>query len=199
MKKRFLSILNFGDFWRKSVPRGPKHPGKSRDFSFKNPGILADLKSRDPGTPRIPLGPDGDPTNSIKSWWSLQFNSIMAIPPIQFNYGDQFNYGQLWRSHQKIWIHRNVQLCHCHILCFGKDLIMTMLKQYCWPVDVHGAWDKNLQNGLCPLGLEKLLQLSLVLLCHIHWGECDEVHICTQIIFVQFLNMYFSKYKIVFV
>ena len=39
---------NFGDFWRKSVPRGPKQSDKkSRDFSFKNPGI-----------PGIPLGPD---------------------------------------------------------------------------------------------------------------------------------------------
>ena len=117
----------------------------------------------------------GNSTNSTQLWWSLQFNSIMAINSIMVNYGDPT---------KKIWIHRNVQLCHCHILCFGKDLIMTMLKQYCWPVDVHGAWDKNLQNGLCPLGLEKLLQLSLVLLCHIHWGECDEVHmypnyICT--------------------
>ena len=34
-----------------------KNPEKSRDFSFKNPGILADLKSRDPGIPGIPLGP----------------------------------------------------------------------------------------------------------------------------------------------
>ena len=32
-------------------------PEKSRDFSFKNPGILADSKSRDPGIPGIPLGP----------------------------------------------------------------------------------------------------------------------------------------------
>ena len=30
---------------------------KSRDFSFENPGILADCKSRDPGIPGIPLGP----------------------------------------------------------------------------------------------------------------------------------------------
>ena len=56
-EKRFFG--NFGDFWLKSVPRGPKHSDKkSRDFSFKNPGILADLKSRDPGIPGIPLGPD---------------------------------------------------------------------------------------------------------------------------------------------
>ena len=32
-------------------------PEKSRDRSFKNPGILADVKSRDPGIPGIPLGP----------------------------------------------------------------------------------------------------------------------------------------------
>ena len=32
-------------------------PEKSRDCSFKNPGILADVKSRDPGIPGIPLGP----------------------------------------------------------------------------------------------------------------------------------------------
>ena len=32
-------------------------PEKSRDFSFKNPGILVDVKSRDPGIPGIPLGP----------------------------------------------------------------------------------------------------------------------------------------------
>ena len=34
-----------------------KNPEKSRDFSFKNPGILVDVKSRDPGIPGIPLGP----------------------------------------------------------------------------------------------------------------------------------------------
>ena len=34
-----------------------KDPEKSRDCSFKNPGILADVKSRDPG---IPLGPGDD-------------------------------------------------------------------------------------------------------------------------------------------
>ena len=32
-------------------------PEKSRDLSFKNPGILVDVKSRDPGIPGIPLGP----------------------------------------------------------------------------------------------------------------------------------------------
>ena len=37
-----------------------KNPEKSRDFSFKNPGILSDLKSRDPGIPGIPLGPGDD-------------------------------------------------------------------------------------------------------------------------------------------
>ena len=31
-----------------------QNPEKSRDFSFKNPGILADLKSRDPGIPGFP-------------------------------------------------------------------------------------------------------------------------------------------------
>ena len=35
-------------------------PEKSRDCSFKNPGILADVKSRDPGIPGIPLGPASD-------------------------------------------------------------------------------------------------------------------------------------------
>ena len=61
MKKISGNFGNFGNFWRKSVPRGPEHsdnnPEKSRDFSFKNPGILADLKSRDPRIPVIPLGP----------------------------------------------------------------------------------------------------------------------------------------------
>ena len=33
-------------------------PEKSRDFIIKNPGILIDSKSRDPGIPGIPLGPD---------------------------------------------------------------------------------------------------------------------------------------------
>ena len=36
-----------------------KNPEKSQDFSFENPGILADCKSRDPGIPGIPLGPGG--------------------------------------------------------------------------------------------------------------------------------------------
>ena len=35
-------------------------PEKSRDCSFKNPGILADVKSRDPGISGIPLGPGRD-------------------------------------------------------------------------------------------------------------------------------------------
>ena len=35
-------------------------PEKSQDYSFKNPGILADVKSRDPGITGIPLGPDDD-------------------------------------------------------------------------------------------------------------------------------------------
>ena len=54
----FCQFCNFGYFLRKSVPRGPKHSDKqSRDFSFKNPGIWADLKSRDPGISGIPPGP----------------------------------------------------------------------------------------------------------------------------------------------
>ena len=40
-------------------------PEKSRDFSFKNPGILADLKSRDPGIPGILLGPDGETSRLV--------------------------------------------------------------------------------------------------------------------------------------
>ena len=37
-----------------------KNPEKSRDFSFKNPGILADLNPGNPGIPGIPLGPGGE-------------------------------------------------------------------------------------------------------------------------------------------
>ena len=40
-------------------------PEKSRDFSFKNPGILVDVKSRDPGIPGIPLGPDPEMIDKI--------------------------------------------------------------------------------------------------------------------------------------
>ena len=40
-------------------PNGPytlqTDPEKSRDFIIKNPGILADVKSWDPGIPGIPL------------------------------------------------------------------------------------------------------------------------------------------------
>ena len=42
-----------------------KNPEKSRDFSFENPGILADCKSRDPGIPGIPLGPAQDESSSV--------------------------------------------------------------------------------------------------------------------------------------
>ena len=49
------------DFWRRAKERSKgsktqqqKNPEKSLDFSFENPGILADCKSRDPGIPGIP-------------------------------------------------------------------------------------------------------------------------------------------------
>ena len=45
-------------------------PEKSRDCSFKNPGILADVKSRDPGIPGIPLGPGCDCLKSNFPRWS---------------------------------------------------------------------------------------------------------------------------------
>ena len=52
---------NDKDWWKwcdlTSTRSRNKNPEKSRDFSFKNPRILADLKSRDPGIPGIPLGP----------------------------------------------------------------------------------------------------------------------------------------------
>ena len=65
--KRFLAILAiFGLRAFQGVQNiVTKNPEKSRDFSFKNPGILADLKSRDPGIPGIPLGPA--PRTLIKS------------------------------------------------------------------------------------------------------------------------------------
>ena len=43
---------------KKSLYTLQADPEKSRDFMLKNPGILIDWKSRDPGIPGIPLGPD---------------------------------------------------------------------------------------------------------------------------------------------
>ena len=48
-----------------------KNPEKSRDFSFENPGILADCKSRDPGIPGIPLGPGGEGGWIRGTQWSV--------------------------------------------------------------------------------------------------------------------------------
>ena len=42
---------------KKSLYTLQADPEKSRDFMLKNPGILIDWKSRDPGIPGIPLGP----------------------------------------------------------------------------------------------------------------------------------------------
>ena len=51
-------FVNFADFWRKSVRRGPKHSdNRSRKFlglQFQKSRDLADVKSLDPG---ILLGP----------------------------------------------------------------------------------------------------------------------------------------------
>ena len=60
-----------------------KNPEKSRDFSFKNPGILADLKSRDPGNPGIPLGPDPRSPNTSDIYPSSHSSSsgICASAP----------------------------------------------------------------------------------------------------------------------
>ena len=42
---------------KKSLYTLQADPEKSRDFIIKNPGILINWKSRDPGIPGIPLGP----------------------------------------------------------------------------------------------------------------------------------------------
>ena len=52
-------------------------PEKSRDCSFKNPGILADLKSRDPGIPGIPLGPGDDYRPSTRV--TLDFKCVQNL------------------------------------------------------------------------------------------------------------------------
>ena len=43
-------------------------PEKSRDFMLKNPGILIDWKSQDPGIPGILLGPDHYLPNSPRTY-----------------------------------------------------------------------------------------------------------------------------------
>ena len=65
--KRFLAILAiFGLRAFQGVQNiVTKNPEKSRDFSFKNPGILADLKSLDPGIPGIPLSYDAVSANVV--------------------------------------------------------------------------------------------------------------------------------------
>ena len=50
---------------KKSLYTLQADPEKSRDFIIKNPGILINWKSRDPGIPGIPLGP-GD--KCIRVW-----------------------------------------------------------------------------------------------------------------------------------
>ena len=57
---------------KKSLYTLQADPEKSRDFIIKNPGILINSKSRDPGIPGIPLGPAGHNhicRISTKDWW----------------------------------------------------------------------------------------------------------------------------------
>ena len=49
---------------KKSLYTLQADPEKSRDFIIKNPGILINWKSRDPGIPGIPLGPGWDIVNT---------------------------------------------------------------------------------------------------------------------------------------
>ena len=53
-------------------------PEKSRDCSFKTPGILADVKSRDPG---IPLGPADDIAFSKNVSTMTETFSVLTTPP----------------------------------------------------------------------------------------------------------------------
>ena len=50
---------------KKSLYTLQADPEKSRDFKIKNPGILINWKSRDPGIPGIPLGPASRTCNNL--------------------------------------------------------------------------------------------------------------------------------------
>ena len=51
---------------KKSLYTLQADPEKSRDFIIKNPGILINWKSRDPGIPGIPLGPADNRAVDVK-------------------------------------------------------------------------------------------------------------------------------------
>ena len=53
---------------KKSLYTLQADPEKSRDFMLKNPGILIDWKSQDPGIPGILLGPDHYLPNSPRTY-----------------------------------------------------------------------------------------------------------------------------------
>ena len=64
---------------KKSLYTLQADPEKSRDFIIKNPGILINWKSRDPGIPGIPLGPGHHcyPWDLSFPFWSISiFNCI---------------------------------------------------------------------------------------------------------------------------
>ena len=109
---------------KKSLYTLQADPEKSRDFIIKNPGILINWKSRDPGIPGIPLGPAYEGNfNAAELHFECSFQGYPACLSFCIS-GGQVAGGQVAGGTNKI----------------GKLCWLSL--QWCW-TSGHGGWGIN--------------------------------------------------------